>query len=327
MKKHFLIIVILLTSSFWLVECVPPPTITPTVAPEDIATQTFTPTITPTPTKPNQQADCAGTIVASYRNPDKSGFLIIDSLSGDYRAITPPGEWINDMSISDNGRDVIFSDDKGNLSVLDVKSGNIMPLLTTLLYKQNPIWSPDEKQVAFTILLGDASSALFNLWTNGSNSSDLIDLSENGRYREEPADWSKSGDKILLYSIDSENQIPYLIFFYPANKKRVNIYKLPYPYSIYTARLSNDEKSILLNYYDEDNYFPNISILDLDTSVETKIPEIPPSSRSPAWSPDNLCIGFLNNDGIKIYQRQSHSLISLPVPENRYNRLDWGPTP
>jgi len=120
--------------------------------------------------------------------------------------------WIN---MSPDGKRVVFSDD-GGVGVRDLETGTTIPL-TTDLYTEQPLFSPDGSQVAFaaccepgySLRIGPSDRAASRVLFSEVQGADWEDRSIGGEMV--PLDWSPDGKSILVsfnYAVPARNGVP-----------------------------------------------------------------------------------------------------------------------
>jgi Tol biopolymer transport system component len=150
---------------------------------------------------------------------------------GDYRQlrISPDG---NRAAVSR------FLTQKEDIWILDLARGSSTRLTFDGTRQQNPVWSPDGSQVAFSSDRG-GHAELYNKASNGSGSETLLLSSKDNKT---PEDWSPDGQLLLFSSFNASTHGD--IFALPLHGDHKPFPVVQTPFSESAARFSPDGKWI-----------------------------------------------------------------------------------
>jgi Tol biopolymer transport system component len=226
--------------------------------------------------------------VASY--PEQpSNVYIMDARTNDPQRITDSfntnlGSW------SPDGSELVISkgisESRGELLIMDVRTGRSRTLTKFGGPPYDPVWSPDGKEVAFTTGWGD----LYSIGTNGKGLRQVTTSAHCGDLR--PA-WSPDGSH-LAFERDCGKRGPGIYLVNPDGTGLTKI--LPWRNGTAGWSWSPDGSKIAITVFNASDEKTGLYIVGIDGSGRTRL-TIEPVGR-PIWSRDGRQILFIRDGQI-----------------------------
>ncbi len=210
----------------------------------------------------------------------------------------PLTDWMESGGPSADGRLFSFVDDKGNLAVFDLTTGEIQRLTDNATfegdaqYAQSSAVSADGRFVAVAWWAKDGKYELRVVEVEGKGSrvllrSDAVDVPV-------PVEWSRTGDSILsiLTRRDHTNQLA-LVSVADGGMRTVKELGTVMPQH---ASLSPDGEFVVYDYPQEQaDSARDIFIIRRDGSEERRLIEFPATDIAPVWAPDGRHVVFASD--------------------------------
>ena len=216
--------------------------------------------------------------------------------------------WIHDCSISPDGKEIAFSY-KGELFTVGIEGGNAKRLTSDPGFDGKPVWTPDNKYIAFS---SDrrGSDDIFLIAATGGTPRRLTTFSRN----EEPLTFIN--DSILLFNTqylpgEKTSRAPFLTQIYCLNINRENdkpkLYlSLPVNSASANAKgelLLEDRKGFedVLRKHERSSGTSDIILKNQDNF--SKLTDFNGNDKSPAWGKDNKYYYISEADGtLNVYE-------------------------
>ncbi len=160
---------------------------------------------------------------------------------------------------------LINSYSKSDISVIDIESGKIIPLVTQPGPDGGPRWSPDGRWIAFNTGMGDdryyVNGELAKIPAEGGEIAVLTESFDEDPYM---VDWKEAG----IYLEASEKTFRRLYLLDPSSRQTKKV--IDSPENIYGVSIANDGNTIAFTGYDR-NSLPEIFRSTLESSNPVRI--------------------------------------------------------
>ncbi|RJQ39928.1 MAG: DUF5050 domain-containing protein [Dehalococcoidia bacterium] len=219
----------------------------------------------------------------------------------DLKRLTTSGIDLGNISVSPDGRRIVFRDDNGLFTINDDGTRKVS---LTDLRAYEPAWSPNGSKIAFQSWENDLPE-IYMMDADGSN---LVRLTDNSAYDDYPA-WSPDGSKIVFVSDRDGNNEIYVMNADGSNQRRLT----NSPESDTFPVWSPDGTKIL---FQSDRSGRGIYVMNSDGTSVSKLTANSYSTNHPSWSSDGSKIafhGFRDSDEAEIYimNRDGSNIIRL----------------
>lgn len=245
--------------------------------------------------------------------PESAGLIAFTSSLGDNREIFMSADGTGMVNLTDNpawdalanispdgDRIVFWSDREGSKIWIMNRDGSGLRRLSPQFIGvgasyTSPLWSPDDKLIAFFASEGTQGRAIYVMNPDGG---DVRPFAENPQHRAiDPSDWSPDGKSIIASILDEEDDSDLVIF--PAEGTMQWLLDGPEP--DFGPRLSPDGGTVAFYSWRGGN--SDIYLANADGSQLRNLTNHPSADAHPVWSPDGTKIAFSSDrDGnMEIY--------------------------
>jgi Tol biopolymer transport system component len=205
-----------------------------------------------------------------------SKIFLVNADGSNVRQLTQQGQNQSSPAWSPDGSRIVFLNttaDTLNLSLIDVNTGRIQPLETTMPSKFSPSWSPDGTHIMWQAGFPDPGIYTINLRT------DDIQLLNKG-WNNSPPQYSPDGEKIVFASLRGESPEIYVM-----NADGTNLSPLTdTPATEENPRWSPDGQKILFT--SNVNGAPQVFIMAADGNNLYQLTHSDYVLKDVIWSPD-----------------------------------------